>query len=280
MATQQIQGFCALCRSRCGCISVVEDGKLVAVEPDPGHPTGQSLCVKGRAAPELVYAPDRLLHPLRRTRPRGDADPGWVRISWDEALDWTADRMREAAARGGPEAVAFGVTTPSGTAVSDGFGWIERLIRLFGSPNTIWGEELCAWHRDYGTAYTFGVDIGVPDFARTGCLLLWGHNPSVSFLAQATAAADAKARGAALVVVDPRRAGLANRADQWLRVRPGTDGALALGLAEVMIAEGWYDREFIEMWSTGPFLVRDRSATTRRPRGTRRRSGSRCSPGP
>jgi anaerobic selenocysteine-containing dehydrogenase len=165
--------------------------------------------------------------------------------------------MRQAAARGGPEAVAFGVTTPSGTAVSDGFGWIERLIRLYGSPNTIWGEELCAWHRDYGTAFTFGVDIGVPDFARTGCLLLWGHNPSVSFLAQATAAAEAKARGATLIVVDPRRAGLANRADQWLRVRPGTDGALALGLAGVMIAEGWYDREFIEAWSTGPFLVRD-----------------------
>jgi anaerobic selenocysteine-containing dehydrogenase len=257
MAAHRVRGFCALCRSRCGCISVVEDGKLVAVEPDPDHPTGQSLCVKGRAAPELVYAADRLLHPLRRTRPKGDPDPGWVRISWDEALDWTADRMREAVARGGPEAVAFGVTTPSGTAVSDGFGWIERLIRLVGSPNTIWGEELCAWHRDYGTAFTFGVDIGVPDFARTGCLLLWGHNPSVSFLAQATAAAEAKARGATLIVVDPRRAGLANRADQWLRVRPGTDGALALGLAGVMIAEGWYDREFIEAWSTGPFLVRD-----------------------
>jgi anaerobic selenocysteine-containing dehydrogenase len=257
MATQRVRGFCALCRSRCGCVSVVEDGKLVAVEPDPDHPTGQSLCVKGRAAPELVYAADRLLHPLRRTRPKGDPDPGWVRISWDEALDWTAERMRQAAARGGPEAVAFGVTTPSGTAVSDGFGWIERLIRLYGSPNTIWGEELCAWHRDYGTAFTFGVDIGVPDFARTGCLLLWGHNPSVSFLAQATAAAEAKARGATLIVVDPRRAGLANRADQWLRVRPGTDGALALGLAGVMIAEGWYDREFVEAWSTGPFLVRD-----------------------
>jgi anaerobic selenocysteine-containing dehydrogenase len=257
MATQRIQGFCALCRSRCGCISVVEDGKLVLVEPDPSHPTGQSLCVKGRAAPELVYAADRLLHPLRRTRPKDDADPGWVRITWDEALDWTAGQMRDASARGGPEAVAFAVTTPSGTAVSDGFPWIERLIRLFGSPNTIWGEELCAWHRDYGTAYTFGVDIGVPDFARTGCLLLWGHNPSTSFLAQATAAAEAEARGAALIVVDPRRAGLANRADQWLRVRPGTDGALALGLAGVMIAEGWYDRDFIRDWSTGPFLVRD-----------------------
>jgi anaerobic selenocysteine-containing dehydrogenase len=67
---ERIAGFCALCRSRCGCVSVVEDGRLVAVEPDPSHPTGQHLCVKGRAAPELVYAPDRLLHPMRRTRPR------------------------------------------------------------------------------------------------------------------------------------------------------------------------------------------------------------------
>src|SRR5262249_30506782 len=186
-----------------------------------------------------------------------DPDPGWVRIVWDEALDWTAQQMRTVADRHGAEAVAFAVTTPSGTAVSDGFTWINRLIRLFGSPNMTWAEELCAWHRDYATAYTFGVDIGTPDFPRTGCLLLWGDNPSVSYLAQATEMAETKTRGAALIVVDPRRAGLAAKADQWLRVRPGTDGALALGLAGVMIAEGRYDRGFIRDWSTGPFLVRD-----------------------
>src|SRR5512147_3227188 len=177
MATERVPGFCALCRSRCGCVSVVADGRLVAVEPDPSHPTGRHLCVKGQAAPELVYAPDRLLHPMRRTRPRGDPDAGWVRITWDEALDWTAERMRALALREGPEAVAFAVTTPSGTAVSDGFPWINRLIRAFGSPNMVWAEELCAWHRDYATAFTFGADIGTPDFERTSCLLLWGHNP-------------------------------------------------------------------------------------------------------
>ena len=253
----RVAGFCALCRSRCGCISTVVDGKLVSVDPDPSHPTGQSLCVKGRAAPELVYARDRLLYPMKRTRPKGDPDPGWVRIGWDEALDWTAQQMRAVAERHGPEAVAFSVTTPSGTAVSDGFQWINRLIRLFGSPNMTWAEELCAWHRDYATAYTFGVDIGTPDFPRTGCLLLWGHNPSTSYLAQATEVAETKARGAALIVVDPRRAGLAAKADQWLRVRPGSDGALALGLAGVMLAEGRWDRDFIRDWSNGPFLVRD-----------------------
>ena len=128
---------------------------------------------------------------------------------------------------------------------------------MFGSPNLVWGEEVCAWHRDFVTTYTFGADIGTPDFERTGCLLLWGHNPANTYLAQATAVAEAKARGAALVVVDPRRAGPASRADQWLRVRPGTDGALALGLASVMIAEGWYDRAFIRDWSNGALLVRD-----------------------
>ena len=72
----------------------VEDGRLVAVEPDPSHPTGQALCAKGRAAPELVYHPERLLYPMRRTRPKGDPDPGWQRISWDEALDLTATTLR------------------------------------------------------------------------------------------------------------------------------------------------------------------------------------------
>jgi anaerobic selenocysteine-containing dehydrogenase len=257
MAIERIPGFCALCRSRCGCVSIVEDGRLVGVEADPAHPTGRNLCVKGRAAPELVYAPDRLLHPMKRTRPRGDVDAGWVSIGWDEALDWAAARMRAVAERHGPEAVAFAVATPSGTAMSDGFPWVNRLIRLFGSPNMTWGEELCSWHRDYVTAYTFGADIGTPDFPRTGCLLLWGHNPSTSYLAQATEIAEAVARGTTLVVVDPRRAGFAAKADQWLRVRPGTDGALALGLAGAMIASGGYDREFIRDWSNGPFLVRD-----------------------
>ena len=75
---QRIPGWCPLCRSRCGCISVVSDGRLVEVEPYPEHPTGRALCAKGQAAPELVYSADRLLYPMKRTRPKGDPDPGWV----------------------------------------------------------------------------------------------------------------------------------------------------------------------------------------------------------
>ncbi len=104
---ERVQGYCALCISRCGSIAVVEDGRFVALEPDPSHPTGQALCAKGRAAPELVYHPDRLLHPVKRTRPKGETDPGWQRISWDEALDLTASRLRQIADRSGPESVVF-----------------------------------------------------------------------------------------------------------------------------------------------------------------------------
>src|SRR6266568_5522440 len=102
-----IPAFCALCVSRCGCEAVVEDGRLVAIEPDPSHPTGKALCAKGRASPDLVEAPDRLLYPVRRTRPKGDPDPGWRRISWDEALDLTAAKLRAIAEAHGPESVVF-----------------------------------------------------------------------------------------------------------------------------------------------------------------------------
>lgn len=173
----------------------MEDGRLVAVEPDPSHPTGAVLCIKGQAAPELVHHPDRLLHPMKRTRPKGDPDPGWVRIGWDEALDRTAAELRRLAAEHGPETVAFAVTSPSGTALSDSIQWIERLIRAVGSPNTIYATEICYWHKDFATRFTFGVGLPVPDYDVTSCVLLWDFNPSTSWLAQAHAAARARARG-------------------------------------------------------------------------------------
>src|SRR5258707_7540483 len=87
---QKVPGYCSLCIARCGTVATVEGGRFTRLDPDPSHPTGQAICVKGRAAPELVYHPERLTYPLRRTRPKGDPDPGWERISWDEALNLTA----------------------------------------------------------------------------------------------------------------------------------------------------------------------------------------------
>jgi len=255
MATERLPGYCALCISRCGCIGTVEDGVLTRVDPDPLHPTGQALCVKARAAPEAVNDPQRILYPLRRTRPKSDPDPGWQRISWDEALDLLADRVRASQARHGAEGVAFAVATPSGTAVADSFGWIHRLAHACASPNLLFATENCNWHKDFAPALTFGAGIGMPDYENTGCVLLWGFNPATSWLAQATAVQAARKRGAKLIVVDPRRAGLAAAADIWLRPRPGSDGALAMGIARIWLEAGRYDRDFLAAWSDAPFLV-------------------------
>src|ERR1700757_623911 len=154
---RRVPAFCPLCASRCGCEAVVENGRLVAIEPDPSHPTGKALCAKGRASPALVEAPDRLLYPLRRTRPKGDADPGWQRISWDEALDLTASAMRRIAERNAPEAMCFSISSPSTTAIGDGLPFIRRLMNAFGTPNAVTSLDLCGWGRAGATRYTFGV---------------------------------------------------------------------------------------------------------------------------
>jgi len=255
MSIELRHGYCALCISRCGCVATLEDGILARVDADPAHPTGQALCVKAKAAAEAVYAPDRILYPLRRSRPKGAADPGWERITWDTALDLVADRMRAAIDQHGPRALAFGVATPSGTAVADSFAWIHRLAHACHSPNLVFATENCNWHKDFAPAYTFGAGIGMPDYEHTGCILLWGFNPATSWLAQATAVQQARKRGAKLIVIDPRHAGLAAAADLWLRPHPGSDGALALGLAHLLIESGRFDREFLARWSDAPFLV-------------------------
>ena len=119
-----------------------------------------------------------------------------------------------------------------------------------------YGTEICNWHKDHAHAYTFGRSIASPDFENTGCVVLWGHNPSATWLEHATATTAARRHGARIIVVDPRRAGFAARADQWLRVRPGSDGALALGIAGEMIRNNWFDADFVRDWTNGPLLVR------------------------
>ena len=255
MSIQQIHGYCALCISRCGCIATVEDGVLLKVEADPAHPTGGAFCAKGRAAPELVNSQERLLYPMRRIGPRGAAT-GWERISWDTALDEIAACMRRAAATSGPESVAFSVTTTSGTAISDSAAWIHRLARAFGTPNMVIATENCNWHKDFSPQHTFGSGIGMPELEKTGCLLLWGANPSSSWLSLSLEIRRARRRGIKLIVIDPRNAGLARGADIWLQPRPGSDGALALAMAQSILEQGGEDRAFLRRWSNAPFLVR------------------------
>jgi len=195
---ERIAGYCALCVSRCGAIAVVEDGRFTALEPDPSHPTGKALCAKGRAGPELVYHPERLLYPMRRTRSKGDPDPGWRRISWDEALDLAAAELRRLAGEHGPESVAFTMASPSTSASVDSTVWVERLMNAYGSPNLSVSMELCGWGRYLATVYTFGASVPglyMPDIEHAGCILFWGYNPVVARLAHAVSTTEARSGG-------------------------------------------------------------------------------------
>ncbi|QHI98768.1 molybdopterin-dependent oxidoreductase [Xylophilus rhododendri] len=249
-------GFCTLCRSRCGTIHEVRDDRLIAVRPDPTHPTGEAMCMKGRAAPELVHSPHRVLTPLRRTAPKGAADPGWVPIGWEEALSETARRLSQVREESGAEAVVFAVTTPSGTPLSDSIDWIERFVRGFGSPNLCYATEICNWHKDFAHAFTFGSGMPVADYENAELILLWGHNPANTWLAQSGAIGKGRAAGARMLVVDPRPTALARQADVWLPVRPGTDAALAMGLVRLLLRSERFDRDFVRDWTNGPLLVR------------------------
>ena len=256
MASEAVHTFCSMCVAQCGVVAIVEDGRLTRIKPDSEHPNG-GICIKGSAAPELVYSPDRLRQPMKRTRAKGDPDPGWVEISWEEALDTVASRLAQIKAQSGPEAVVFACATPAGGGTADFAPWLTRLGNAFGTPNRMSAIHICTWNVSAGAKHSYGTPTPSPDYENTRCILLWGANPRATYPTAAQRISRARARGAKLIVIDPRRTNLARSADSWLRVRPGSDAALALAMIHVLIEEKLFDEAFIRDWTTGPFLVRD-----------------------
>lgn len=252
---RRVRGYCALCTAHCATIATVENGRVVSLDPDYDHPNGGVMCIKGKAAPELVYNPDRLNYPLKRSRPKTDSDPGWQRVSWDEALDDIARRLLAIREQHGAKAMALGKGTKSGTSVDDVERWLGRFLYLYGSPNWVSTTHVCNWHKDTGFTFTFGTTIQTPDLAHSKTFLLWGHNPSSTSLILAHDIVEARKRGMKTVVVDPRRVGIGANADMLLQVRPGTDGALALAMIHCLIEESWYDVDFVRRWTNGVFLL-------------------------
>ncbi len=253
----KVRSYCALCSSLCPAIYHVRDGILVRVEPDREHPNSCRLCPKGMAAAQIVYDQQRLKYPLQRTRPKGDPDPGWRRISWDEALHTIATRLNEIKANYGPEAVVFNRPGPGGAPSTDYAEWLNRLGHAFGTPNILSTGHVCQWHRDTGSMYTYGKgSIGVPEFDKAACIVIWGANPFATSRSHWKAILRGKSNGAKLIVIDPRHTEMAGKADLWLQVRPGTDGALALSMINTMIQEELYDSKFVRDCTTAPFLVR------------------------
>ncbi|MGH7798441.1 MAG: molybdopterin-containing oxidoreductase family protein [Candidatus Binatia bacterium] len=254
-AFRTVRGYCALCTAHCATIATVEQGRVTRLDADHDHPNGGVMCIKGKAAPELVYNSDRLNYPLKRTRPKGDADPGWQRVGWDEALDDIARRILQIRDRHGAKSIALAKGTRSGTSVDDVERWLGRLLYLIGSPNWVSTTHVCNWHKDTGFSYTFGSNLPTPDLEHSKTFLLWGHNPSATSLILAHDIVQARARGMKTVVVDPRRIGIGAQADLLLQPRPGADGALALALIHCLMEESWYDAAFARRWTNGTFLL-------------------------
>lgn len=258
---REIRGYCSQCSGWCPTVSIVKDGKFVEVRPDLDHPLGNSICPKGKAGPDLVYNRQRLQYPMRRTRPKGDPDPGWERITWDEALDITASRLEEIVSQYGAQAIAVSRSGPAGSPMGELGLWVIRFANALGTPNNIATTHICQWHRDCGSAYTYGNigrmhSEGRAEFDRSACIIIWGSNIHATRSSLLPFIKRGLDNGAKLIVVDPRKTEIADMAHLWLRVRPGTDGALAMGMINEMINEDLCDREFVRDWTTAPFLVR------------------------
>ncbi len=245
---QQVATTCEMCFWRCGVIANVSAGQVLSLEGNPQHPlTRGRLCARGNAGTHLLYDADRLKYPLLRTGARGEGQ--FKRIGWDQALDILAAKLEALKTAFGPESVAF---FPHGL----GPRFFSTLMKAYGTPNSAEPSfAQCRGPREVGYALTFGQELGSPepvdlDQARM-IVLIGSHIGENVFTSQVTAFAEGLARGAKLVVVDPRFSTAAAKADWWLPIRPGTDIALLLAWMHVIIGENLYDREYIERYARG-----------------------------
>jgi anaerobic selenocysteine-containing dehydrogenase len=232
----------------CALLVGVEGNSIVRVKGDPeGCLNKGYTCYKGRVSAERLTHPSRLLHPLKRAGKRGEGQ--WQRISWDEALDATAKSLLRIKEEYGARAVGFGVGMPKGL---EHFVQI-RLANIFGSPNVIASQDVCHAPREIAGVHTCGFYPVADLHNPTACILSWASNVlSSNEEGQiASLVLERLKNGAKLIVVDPRRTELAEKADLWLQLRPGTAQALALGFLNVIIEEALYDKEFVEKHTYG-----------------------------
>jgi len=245
---RKIPTFCSICFWKCGAIATVVDGKLEKIEGNPDDPLCRGrLCPRGTGGIGAHFDNDRLRHPLIRTSERGQEE--WKSVTWDEALDYIAEKMLKIKEQYGPESMAL---------FSHGIGgtFLKHTFKAFGSPNSAAPSfAQCRGPRDVGFNLTFGEDVGSPertDIKNAKCITLIGshlgenmHNTQVQEFSEAVG------KGATIIVVDPRFSVAASKAKYYLPIKPGTDLALILAWMNVIVNEDLYDKEYVETHGYG-----------------------------
>jgi molybdopterin-containing oxidoreductase family molybdopterin binding subunit len=241
------------CGLACGILAHVKDGVLVKVEPGD-FPGTSHICHRGLAAMKHVYHPDRLKYPVKRVGERGEGK--WERISWDEALDTIAVKLGEIGDKYGSSSFAWAMDMLGVIAVSSYVGMVGAcqgtFIGLVGMGDSAGpsNDLVC-----YGAPYAYGESYTM-HFDNPAFCLIWGNNPAETDFFKWRRIRDARERGVRVVVIDPKFTTTASKADEYLQIRPGTDGALALGMINVILDKGLHDISFITKHTVGPFLVR------------------------
>lgn len=256
-----MKGLCGICPAGCWVEVEITEGRLTGIEPDPDHPLGM-LCRRGRHAPEIVYSEDRIARPLRRTGPKGTHD--FEPCSWDAAYDLIVEQLNRIKKESGPEAAAIytgrgafelslcDMFQPKGVAVSSA----SNVLFPFGSPNTMGVGALCyvsyAMIAPHLTMGRMLVNM-FTDIEGAELLVVWGTNPATdSPPLDMHRLENAAAQGADVIVIDPRRTETVRRTEaEWIPIRPGTDGALALGMIRILLEEDLHDEGFARTWCLG-----------------------------
>ncbi|MEM3697206.1 MAG: molybdopterin-dependent oxidoreductase [Candidatus Bathyarchaeia archaeon] len=251
------KSICTWCKGECGVLVYVENGRLLKVEPDPNYPVevypSNKGCPRLLAAKEWFYHPGRLNYPLKRVGERGEGK--WERISWDQALDEIAAKLKEIKEKYGPEAIAATHGTEPRTVDIE---CKARFFSILGSPNIVGQATVCFAVRALMAEVVCGMFPLYSVKSTSRCIVLLGCEPLISRPKTAKIILEARKRGAKLIVIDPRRTKSASMADVWLKLRPGTDAALLLGMINVIIEEELYDNYFVENWCYGFNKLKER----------------------
>jgi len=250
-----IPTICFNCEAACGLLAYVDKDtlKIQKFEGNPVHPGSRGRnCAKGPATLNQVQDPERILYPMRRAGPRGGGQ--WQRVTWDEALDDIAGRIRKALIEGRPNEIMYHLGRPGHELV-----YLQRVLHAWGIDGHNSHTNVCSSSARAGYAFWHGMDRPSPDHANARFILLLSSHLETGhyFNPHAQRIIEAKMRGAKVAVIDSRLSNTASMADYWLSPWPGTEAAILLAMARILVAERRYDRAFVEKWTNWEEYLRE-----------------------